>query len=532
MMMRCWRGRLDLQALRGETWAANAIKAKGNQLLQGGGRSRLSFQARMPKISRGQPRLQQQGLSCAEKQVTTLLAFCYQDLNNRLFSSSANKGEGDESREQASHTSSLASAATRDSVPLMGDRRRRAWERSLSPLERVSRLLPKEFQSSEIRALRSAEAKESKQEEGAASFNTPLPQVESQLGQDSVPKRLLDTASKNVPFQAGDLIIAEIRRRRYTEFKKLSQLTASGVLNSSWGMISHAEILGKFPGQMFRTSSGHLFLIRRPALEEFVVLMKRGPNISYPKDINTMLLLMDISQGDTVLEVGSGSGGLSLFLSRAVGPQGCVVSYEIRKDHYRVAKKNYQRWCDAWNIGHTVDWPDNVDFINEDILTAAEDLKMRLFDAIALDMVRPEKALPVVFSSLKDGGVCAVYLANITQVIDLLEAIRISRLNLFCERILEVTHRDWLVFPVTWKNGGIFQNMESQQNMGDEQTWNNEDDEIPAEESEDDEVCVSDKAKPPYIARPYPWQVGHTAFLIKLRRFNPTYLNSAPNGNC
>ncbi|KAJ6666877.1 hypothetical protein lerEdw1_018879 [Lerista edwardsae] len=525
-MIRCWRGRLDLQALRGQTWTAVLSKAKG--------RSRLRFQAGVLKISRGQPREQQhQGLLCAEKPVTTLPAISYEDLNHRLFSSSANKGDGDEPGEQASRAASPSpSTATRDSVHLMGDRRKRAWERSLSPLERVSQLLPEEYLSSEIRALRSPEAKESKQEEGPAHFNTSLPLGEPQVHQDAVPERLLNTASKNVPFQVGDLIIAEIRRRRYTEFKKLTQLTSSGVLNSSWGTISHAEILGKLPGQMFKTSSGHIFLIRRPALEEFVVLMKRGPNISYPKDINVMLLLMDINQGDTVLEVGSGSGGMSLFLSRAVGPQGSVISYEIREDHHRVAKKNYQRWCDAWKIGHTVDWPNNVDFINEDVLTAAEYLKMRTFDAIALDMISPEKVLPVVFSRLKEGGICVVYLANITQVIDLLEAIRISKLNLFCERILEVAHKDWLVLPVTWKNGGIFQKMTSKETMDDEQTMHNENDDVPAEESEDDEVCVSDKAKPRYIARPYPWQIGHSAFLIKLRRFNPVYLNTAPHGNC
>lgn len=276
-MMRCWRGRLDLQALRGQTRTAILSKAKG--------RSRLSFQAGVPKISRGQPREQQhQGLFCAGKPVATLTAISYQDLNHRLFSSSANKGDEDEPGGQASRaTSPSPSPTTRDLGRLMGDRRKRAWERSLSPLERVSQLLPEELLSSEIRALRSPETKESKQEDEATPVNTSLPLGEPQVHQDLVRERLLNMASKNVPFQVGDLIIAEIRRRRYTEFKKLTQLTSSGVLNSNWGMISHAEILGKLPGQMFRTSSGHIFLIRRPALEEFVVLMKRGPNISYPK---------------------------------------------------------------------------------------------------------------------------------------------------------------------------------------------------------------------------------------------------------
>ncbi|XP_062981467.1 tRNA (adenine(58)-N(1))-methyltransferase, mitochondrial [Elgaria multicarinata webbii] len=538
-MMWCWRRRLGLQALGGEVWAALVSEAKGkHQPWRGGGRNRLSFPARASGVCRGQARQQQRhGALCPRKRAAPLPASHSQDVNNRLFSSSARNGDGgDEPAEQAD-----SAAAPRDAARLAGTRRRRAWERSLSPLERVSRLVPEEFLSPEVRALKSPEATEAQRqekealgtEEGSAlPLVRSLPQPECRADQEPLPEELRHAPSKNVPFQVGDLILAEMRRGRYTEAKRLSKLTATGVLNSNWGAVKYAEILGQLPGQMLWTSTGRMLLVRRPALEEFVVLMKRGPTISYPKDINAMLLLMDISQGDTVLEVGSGSGSMSLFLSRAVGPQGRIISYEVRKDHHRVAKKNYQTWCDAWKIGHTVEWPDNVDFINEDILTAVEDLKTVTFDAVALDMLLPQNALCAVSPNLKQGGVCAVYLANITQVIDLLEAIRTNKLTLFCERIVEVTHRDWLVLPAAWRNGGIFQNMESKKNVNNESACNHENDEVPAEEREDDAAFISDSAKPHYIARPYPWQVGHTAFLVKLRKFNPAYPNTAPNSIC
>ncbi|XP_042293859.1 LOW QUALITY PROTEIN: tRNA (adenine(58)-N(1))-methyltransferase, mitochondrial [Sceloporus undulatus] len=397
-------------------------------------------------------------------------------------------------------------------------RRKRAWERSLSPLERLSRILPGDLLlSPEIQALRSTEQKVQEEDEAAAA---------AEPSSKAAPRRAF-------PFQIGDLILAEVRRRRGMEFKKLGKLSSPrGALNSNWGALRHQEILGKLPGQIFRTSTGHSLLVRRPALEDYVILMKRGPTISYPKDINTMLLLMDISPGDTVLEAGSGSGGMSLFLSRAVGPQGHVISYEVRREHHTVAKKNYQTWCDAWRIGHTVEWPDNVDFINANILTAAEDLKTITFDAIALDMVLPQNVLPTVIPHLKQGGICAIYLANITQVVDLLEAIRTSKLTLFCERIMEVTHRDWLVLPTTWKNGDIFQNGESKQDFDNESDGHCGNDETSEEEREHDEAFVSDSAKPPYIARPYPWQIGHSAFLVKLRKFNPAYSDTVPNITC
>ncbi|NWT15292.1 TR61B protein, partial [Vireo altiloquus] len=250
-----------------------------------------------------------------------------------------------------------------------------------------------------------------------------------------------------VPFHTGELVLAEMQRKRNTPLKLLCRLAAEAVLTSPGGVLHHRDIIGQLPGQVVRSSGGARLLLRRPSLEEYVLLMPRGPTIAYPKDISALLMMMDVHPGDTVLETGSGSGAMSLFLSRAVGPKGRVLSYEIRDDHHSLAKKNYRHWRSAWEIGHMDEWPDNVEFILKDISTAAADIKSVTLDAVVLDMLNPQCALPVVHPSLKQGGVCAVYLANITQVIDLLDRIRSWKLPFMCEKIIEVTHRSWSVLP-------------------------------------------------------------------------------------
>ncbi|KAM6128198.1 tRNA (adenine(58)-N(1))-methyltransferase, mitochondrial [Pterocles gutturalis] len=392
-----------------------------------------------------------------------------------------------------------------------GRPRRRAWETSLSPLERVRRMLPPE-EAAEVGRC-------------AAAPQAP-PEKEKVVTAPQVP---LEAAGEDPGcFRDGELALAEVRRKYNTTLKLLCRLAAGSVLASPGGVLPHRDIIGQLPGQVLRTSAGARLLLRRPSLEEYVLLMPRGPTIAYPKDISAMLMMIDIHPGDTVLEAGSGSGAMSLFLSRAVGPKGRVISYEARDDHHNLAKKNYRHWRAAWEIGHKEEWPDNVDFILKDISTAAVDMKSITLDAIVLDMLNPHSALPVVHPSLKEGGVCAVYLANITQVVDLLDRIRTCKLPFLCERITEVTHRNWLVQPAKIKNCKSSQTVETQENIEEPPQKEYEEihiqDQVVLKESEYTESLSDDAERycsVPYVARPSYWQDAHSAFLTKLRKFRP-----------
>lgn len=177
------------------------------------------------------------------------------------------------------------------------------------------------------------------------------------------------------------------------------------------GILSHDSLIGEPEGTTVRLASGTTMVALRPTLDEYVLKMKRGAQVVYPKDMAMILLHGDIYPGARVLEAGAGSGALTLGLLRAVGPQGSVVTYEIREDFAAVARAN----VDAF-MGKA----ENLEIRLANVYEGIQETDL---DRIVLDLPEPWQVIPAARLALRPGGILVAYLPTILQVHTLVEAL-------------------------------------------------------------------------------------------------------------
>ena len=128
------------------------------------------------------------------------------------------------------------------------------------------------------------------------------------------------------------------------------------------------------------STAGGQYLCFRHLLVDHVLSMPRGAAVIYPKDAAQILVEGDFFPGATVLEAGAGSGAMSMWLLRAVGSTGKLISYEIREDHLAYAEQNVSEYMG----GHPENWDlrlgDLKDVRKEDVGEV---------DRVLLDMLEP-----------------------------------------------------------------------------------------------------------------------------------------------
>ena len=170
------------------------------------------------------------------------------------------------------------------------------------------------------------------------------------------------------------------------------------VFHTHRGILSHDDIIGLPDGSVVTNNVGVEHLALRPLLNDFVMSMPRGAAIIYPKDAAQILAQADIFPGATVVEAGVGSGALSLWLLRAIGPAGRLASFERRAEFADVARDNIATFLgsdpDNWTIT-----------LGELAETLPGAMQPQSVDRVVLDMLAPWDCLGAVSDALKPGGV-------------------------------------------------------------------------------------------------------------------------------
>ena len=215
------------------------------------------------------------------------------------------------------------------------------------------------------------------------------------------------------PFRAGDRVQLTGPKGRLNTIT----LEAGKVFHTHRGMVDHDSLIGLADASVVTATNGDEYLALRPLLGDFVMSMPRGAAIIYPKDAAQILSLGDVFPGATVVEAGVGSGALSLWLLRGIGPTGSLTSFERRQEFADVARGNVVSFLGA----EPENWTVAVGDLVESLPTAVQNGSV---DRVVLDMLAPWECLGVVADALAPGGVLLCYIATVTQLSRVAEAVR------------------------------------------------------------------------------------------------------------
>lgn len=80
------------------------------------------------------------------------------------------------------------------------------------------------------------------------------------------------------------------------------------------------------------------------AYEDYPLPIGEGATISQPTTVAFMLELLDIQEGERVLDVGSGSGWTTALMAHLVGEEGSVLGIEINPELVEFGRRNIKKY--------------------------------------------------------------------------------------------------------------------------------------------------------------------------------------------
>jgi tRNA (adenine57-N1/adenine58-N1)-methyltransferase len=169
------------------------------------------------------------------------------------------------------------------------------------------------------------------------------------------------------------------------------------------GFIKIDDIIGLPQGSEVKSSLGETFWVLKPTTHDFIMHSARRTQIMYPKDIGLIILKLSLSSGKKVLEIGTGSGAMTVAAATAVKPDGHVHTYEARDEFADMAERNLRRASVA-------------DYVTVHRSDANIGLEGEGFDAAIIDVGDPWPLLPLVHKALSGGAPLVSFSPTMNQV--------------------------------------------------------------------------------------------------------------------
>jgi len=225
-------------------------------------------------------------------------------------------------------------------------------------------------------------------------------------------------------FETGELVLLiSPKGKRY-----MYKYDPEGEIHTNDGKILMADVGAAGFGRQAKTHLGRPYLVLKPTLHDLIKNVRRQTQIMYPKEIGYVLLKLGIAPGTTVIESGTGSGGLTTALAWTVGDTGHVYTYERREDFYKLAGKNLRR----------VGLEHRVTQTNKNIEDGFDHTGA---DALFLDVRTPWEYIHHIPKAVKPGAMCGFLLPTTNQVSDLLRALEKGPFE--DAEVLEILVRHW-----------------------------------------------------------------------------------------
>lgn len=183
----------------------------------------------------------------------------------------------------------------------------------------------------------------------------------------------------------------------------LLRVDSSKQFHTHKGFIKLAELVGKGFGTEIQSSLGHTFWALKPTTFDLIMHSARRTQIMYPKDIGLIILKLALRCGGKVLEIGTGSGAMTVAAATAVGPLGHVHTYEVRKEFAELAERNLRR-------------ASVLEFVTIHLADASAGLEGSEYDAAIIDVGDPWPIIPLIHQALSGGAGVVSFSPTVNQV--------------------------------------------------------------------------------------------------------------------